>query len=303
MRRSGEWRVVAFVALVVLTAEAGMRLFESYVSRNFTNMRNLPAVAEAMKKHDGEKIAVVGNSLTARAVDGEMLAAGLKAGGMKNPETFFLTPDGSSIIEWDYAFRRYFTNRGAVPDILLLGTGEFHLRDESGRASRLGALFVDDQDIGRAWREDLPDWEQKCEFLIARFSVLHAARSRVKPHIFGRLIPHYFDMEQWINHQRYIVAMRNGAPAGSSESHGHLAAFLRLLREKGVKTTVFSITLPKDYQVSESALKVIKDEGGQWLDLSSRDGFPTERFPDGYHLDQQGTRLFTQRLVEVLNRR
>lgn len=301
MRRTGEWRVVAFVALVVLTAEAGMRLFEAYVSRNFTNIRNLPAVADAMKKHDGEKIAVVGNSLTGRAVDGELLTAGLKGGGMRNPAAFFLTPDGSSVIEWDYALRRYFTNRDAVPDIVLLGTGEFHLRDESGRASRLGALFVDDQDMGRAWREDLPDWEQKCEFLIARFSVLHAARSRVKPHVFGRLIPHYFDMEQWINHQRYVVAMRNGAAAGGTESYSHLTALLRLLKEKAVKTTIFSIPLPKDYHVSDAALKVIENEGGNWLDLSSRDGFPAERFPDGYHLDQEGTRSFTRRLVEALN--
>lgn len=275
-----------------------MRLLELRLSRNLANTRELPNVADALTQHDGFKVLLVGNSLTSRAVHGEKLASGFKAIGKANPRAFFLTPDGTNIVDWDYALRRYFLNRGAKPDLLLIGTGPSHLHDAPPDASRLGAYFVDDRDITQAWDEDLPTWEDRCEFMLGRASALHATRSRMKALIFGRLIPHYFAVEQWINLQRYAAAQISGDES-TRVTYRHLTALLDLAQMEGVKTAVFSIPVPQAYETPPEVLEIIARHGARWLDLTDRTGLPTERFPDGYHLDAEGAGVFTARLVEA----
>ncbi len=292
--------MVFFLAVSLLTAEGIIRLIEPKLSRDLAQIRNLPNVAAALRQHQGKTILVMGNSLTRQAVDTAMLTEGLKAKGVSNPGLFLFTPDGTNIANWDYGLGRYFLHQNALPDEVMMGTGPLHLRDSFGDASRLAAYYVDGVDLKRAWQEDLPEWEEKCEFLLSRLSVVHASRHRIKPHVFGRLIPHYFDIEQWINTQRDAARQRTGKAPVGHESHRHLATLLEACRQKGVKVRLFSIPLPEPYQTSAATLKAIQSGGAQWLSLSDIPGLSPAHFPDGYHLNADGAKIFTQRLVEAL---
>ncbi len=297
---SQEWRVVLFVAACLLALEGGIRLIESRLSRDLAQIRHLPELAEEMRQYPGKKILVMGNSLTRAAVDEDMLVKGLTVPGSVDLQVFQFVADATNMANWDYGLGRYFLHVGAVPDELLIGTGPLHLRDSKDDASRLAAYYVDHQDLQRAWKEDLTSWDERCEFILSRISVLHASRYRIKPHVFGQLIPHYFDVEQWINTQRDVEQQRLGKVPVLSETHRHLAHLLQACRRAGVKVRVFGIPLPNSYEMSSAAISTITEGGGIWIPLSNVEGITSESFSDGYHLDSDGATVFTRQLLKVL---
>ena len=295
-----EWRVVLFVAVSLLAVEGVIRMIEPYLSRDLAHIRQFPVLAEEMRAHEGKKILVMGNSLTRAAVDEGMLTEGLRAGGHENPRVFQCVADATNMANWDYGLGRYFLHVGALPDELLIGTGPLHLADNRGDASRLAAYYVDAKDVKRAWTEDLGTWEEKCEFVLSRISVLHASRYRIKPHVFGKLIPHYFDMEQWINTQREAEQMRMGKLVVAGATYRHLSHLLQVCREAGVRVRVIGIPVPRAYEMSPEAISTIKEGGGEWLSLSDLAGISERNFPDGYHLDEDGAKVFTRELLEAM---
>lgn len=292
--------MVLFLVLTLLSVEGVIRLIEPRLSRDLAQIRNLPKVADALRQHQGTKVLVMGNSLTRQSVDAPLLTEGLRATGRTNPGVFFFVSDGTSIPNWDYGLARYFLNSGAIPDELFIGTGPLHLRDSYGDASRLAAYYVDTADLKRAWTEDLPSWDDKCEFVMSRLSVLHASRYRIKPHVFGRLVPHYFDVEQWINSQRDAAQQRMGKAPAPQEKLRHLTHLLASCRQAGVKVTLFSIPLPQRYQTSSTSLDTIRQGGARWLSLSDIPGLVPANFPDGYHLNPDGAKVFTREFVKAL---
>jgi len=293
--------VVFFLAIFLLLVELGIRQIEPRLSRDLAHIRHLPEVAASLRNHQGTKVLVMGNSLTRKAIEPTMLATGLESHGRASPKLFFFTPDGTSIINWDYGLRRYFLHADAKPDEIYIGTGPLHLHDHRDEASRLAAYYVDRTDLPRVWHEDLPGWEQRCEFILSRLSVLHASRARIKPHVFGTLIPHYFDVEQAINNQRAVAMQRTGQLKDSTPTYDHLATLLATCREAGIRVTLFSIPLPGSYQDPMEAVKLIRSNQARWLSLAPTPGFTASHFPDGYHLNDEGARLFTTALLNALD--
>ena len=289
--------MVVFLALCILLAEGGMRMIETRLSKDIEHIRALPEVAWRMRGHDGKKILFVGNSLTRCAIVPEIIREQMVKSGARDPALFFFFPDATSAVNWDYGIRRWFLNAGAVPDEIFIGTGPHHLADHiGGDATRLGAFYVPRDQIARAMREDVPGWEQKCEFVLARCSILFASRSKVKPRVFGPLIPDYFDMEQWVNNQRNPGA-REAAPA--TDTFHHLDALLALLRQSGITAHVFTIPQPKHYDLDPEARRIIGARGARLHHLANIPGIPSADFRDGYHLDSAGASIFSRALAEI----
>ena len=292
----GEGRVVLFLALCILLAEGGMRLIEKRLSKDIEHIRSMPGVARQMREHKGENILFVGNSLTRCSIAPDIIREKRVADGAHDPAVFFFNPDATNIVNWDYGVRRWFLNAGAVPDEVFIGTGPPHLADNiGGDATRLGAFYVSADQIPRAMRDDMQSWEQKCEFMLARFSILFASRLRVKPHVLGTLIPDYFDMEQWVNNQRNPGAREVVAP---SATFHHLDALLQVLRQSGITAHVFTIPQPKPYDLPPEALRVISAQGARLHHLANIPGISSAHFKDGYHLDAAGAAIFSRALAE-----
>lgn len=292
----GEGRVVMFLVLCVLLAEGGMRMIEKQLSKDIEHIRSLPEVARKMRDHDGKKVLFIGNSLTRCSIVPDILREQMVRSGAHNPALFFFIPDATSAGNWDYGFRRYFLNAGAVPDEVFIGTGPRHLADRTGGdASRLGAFYVPQDQIVRAMRQDVPGWEQKCEFMLARFSILYASRSKVKPRVFGPMIPDYFDMEQWVNDQRNSGSREESTAA---DSFLHLDALLELLQREKVSAHVFTIPQPKHYDLDDEARNIIGARGARLHHLANLPSISITHFNDGYHLDAKGAEIFSHALAK-----
>lgn len=270
-----------------------MRRFETRLSLDVKNIRSLPGVAAAMARHAGAKVLFIGNSLTRRAIDAQTLIDAAAKAGRANPAVFFLTPDATNITNWDYAFRRYFAH--SSPDEVFIGTGAGHLEDSHGDAGRLGAFYVAHADVSRALRDDLPSWEEKMQFLAARCSALHANRYRVKPLLFWRLIPHFFDMEQTANKLRHAAQHDREPP---DPAFRHLDALLALLQSRQIRAHVVTLPVPTSYALPAPALGVIKDRGALLHDLSAQSWVDASAFDDGYHLSAAAARRFSAVLAQ-----
>lgn len=296
--RRGEGRVVLCIVFCILLAEGAMRMFELRLSKDLAHIRSMPGVARQMREHEGEKLLFVGNSLTRCAIDAQIIRDALARKGARNPAVFFFTPDATSALNWDYGIQRYFLETEALPDQIFIGTGPHHLADRTiDDATRLGAFYVSASQITRAMREDVRGWEQKCEFFLARASILFTSRLKVKPRVFGPLIPHYFDMEQWVNQQRNPGA-RDAAPA--TATYRHLAVMMEDLRQAGVAAHVFTVPQPKPYDIGPEARRVIEAHGARLHDLAGIPGISAAHFADGYHLDLAGAGIFSQALAGSL---
>jgi len=292
----GEGRVVLFLLLCVLLAEGGMRIIERRLSKDVDHIRSLPDVARQMREHTGEKILFIGNSLTRCSIVPEIICEHRRKSGVTDPAVFLFYPDATNAVNWDYGIRRWFLNAGAVPDQVFIGTGPLHLADRApGDATRLGAFYVSSDQIQRIMREDLHDWEQRCEFVLARLSILFASRQKVKPRVFGPLIPAYFDMEQWANLQRNPNA-RDAAPA--TDTFRHLDALLQRLRQSNISAHVFTIPQPKPYDLAPEAKRTIEKNGAHLHHLANIPGISKAHFKDGYHLDAEGAAIFSRALAE-----
>jgi hypothetical protein len=289
---------VLALVLFLLLLEVGMRVIEPRLSSNIAHLRAQPETASEMRAHPGRKILLMGNSLTRNAVDAELLASAYPQ--KDSARVFTLLGDATSAIHWDYGFRRFYLHTSSMPDELFIGTGPAHLRDAHGDASRLGAYFVADRDIPQILANDLPRWDEKCEFFLARLSTLHAARGRIKQHVFGRLIPHYFDIEQWINTCREGALLRSGKAMADKPSFHHLQRLLLACRQAGVKASFFSVPLPAPYEVPAEAIRLITEAGGRWLPLADSPGLTAKNFPDSYHLDPAGANILTHGLIKAL---
>jgi hypothetical protein len=274
----------------LLCLEAGMRVVQPRLSANVAHLLDQPANAR--------KILLMGNSLTRNAVNPDALAASYPPGS--NARVFTLLGDATSAIHWDCGFRRFFLHASCTPDELIIGTGPAHLWDRPGDASRLGAYFVANEDILQIMANDLTRWDEKCEFFLARFSMLQAARGRMKQHVFGHLIPHYFDVEQWINTRRDGATLRSGKATAEKPSFRHLQQLVQECRRAGVKAAFFSVPLPAPYEVPADAIRLITEAGGRWLPLADSPGITAKNFPDGYHLDSAGAAILTQHLTRAL---
>lgn len=277
-----------------------MRLIETRLSKDIEHIRSLPETAKAMQEHRGYNVLLVGNSLTRCGINATVLRDELAKLGKVDPQVFACHPDATNVTHWDYALHRYFLDRGVRPDLIIIGTAAHHLADSTPDPLRLGAFYVGDgPELGRALGQDLPTFADKCEFVLSRYSVLYASRGRVKPLLFWKTVPHYFEMEQEINILRQGKA---GRAVSAGQTYSHLRHLAESLKSARIPAVVAAIPIPERYALPSEALATLStaDAAIDVLDLQSMFRPAPEHFTDGYHLDEAGARQLTLLLVQQI---
>lgn len=295
-----EWKVIACMIAVLALAEMAMRNIETRLSKDIEHIRSLPASAQAMREHHGYNVLLLGNSLTRCGIDTSVLREELARLGKPDPRVFACHPDATNVTHWDFALHRYFLDQNARPDLVIIGTASHHLADSTPDPLRLGAFYVGDgPELSRAWRQDLPTFADRCEFLLSRYSVLYASRGRVKPLLFWKTVPHYFEMEQEINAVRQGKA---GRAVSSAQTYHHLRHLAESLKTARIPTVIAAIPIPEHYAMPSGALEALSPAGAgvRMLDLQSMFRPPARRFTDGYHLDDEGARQLTHLLAKQI---
>ena len=286
-----ELKVVASVLAVLLCIELVMRQVQDKLSIDIAHIRSGEQVSERLAA-GSPSLLLLGNSLTREGVAPADLVAG--AGGDLDVEAYY--PDGSSVNEWAYAYRRYFSEPGNHPDYLIIGAGRSHLFDAQLAPDRFGAFFCSENDLPRYFGRHVEDLDDVAGFLIARYSAAYTHRKRIQPRIFSAIIPHYQEVLPELRAKPREVGEQD---EGDLE-HVNLAELLAVAKGAGTRVAVVAIPMPERYPLPDATVRTIGDGGAVLVDARDLAGIGQDDFPDNYHLGAEGARKLTAHLVEQL---
>lgn len=286
-----ELKVVGAVLFVLLCIEVVMRRAESKLSIDIAHIRSGNEVAERVGSSP-RSLLLLGNSLTREGIAIERLAA--NAGKDLSIGSYY--PDGSSVNEWAYAFRRYFSEPGKVPDFLIIGAGRSHLLDSERPPDSFGAYYCSRRDIPRYFKRHVKNPDQAAGFFLARYSAAYTNRNRIQPRLFTAFIPHYQEVLPILKAKPKAV----GEQSERQLEHRNLSELLEAAKAAGTRVAVVAIPMPEAYPLSDATVRAIVDGGAILIDARELAGIEPKDFPDDYHLGPAGAKLLTQHLIEKL---
>ena len=297
-----EFKVIVFVLIVLALVEVAMRISQNSLSIDIAHISTIDRVAadvEKSKAADTTRILFLGNSLTREGVNDALLKKDLAAAGAL--KTFYVYPDGGTISSWLYAYRQQFVRQKIEPDVLLVLFGKGHLQDTDVNPTVL-AQFAGVADIGSVVAGDrIPDVDGKVQFLLSKSSAAYALRERVQPRLFTAIIPHYQESLRYMNDVRNekIKATAPGEPAELKFTE--LEALLQITKSSPALKVIFAtVPQPLEYDVPTQAIDLIKSSGARFIDLRKLEGLTKDSYPDGYHLGQPGSLIYTAALAKAL---
>lgn len=290
-----ELRAVIALLIALLGLEAAARVFEARLSKDVAHLRSLPMEAARLRDAPAArlKVLILGNSLAREGLDREQLRLGLEAKLGRPVVLAAMHPDGSRIEEWHYGYRRYFDQVGARPDLVLLCTGRAHLLDGLRDLDAVAAFHVSWRDLPDFVREQNLGVEAICQVAAARVSCLFAHRRRVQPLLFYHWMPRYEPTVNLIQSVGQGAARRSAAPAETARA---FLGMLQTCRAAGTRVALLPVPLPEAYELPAAVAEAAQAGGATVVGPPPR--LPAERFPDGYHLDAEGARMWTSALLE-----
>lgn len=308
MLRRPEARVALCLLLMLAGLELATRLFEQRLSKDVQHIRSLPAVAAKLQAAPDSslRVLILGNSLSRDGLNQTVLRDGLQKLTGRQVELAAMYPDGSSVSQWFYGYRRYFSQAGAKPDLVFIGTARQHLLDARSEADRLAAFYTSYADMPLLLKQQHGDVEAISKALLARVSMLFAHRGRVQPLVFYNLVPGYTETTQ------NLSVHRSEAPGQSAESTvlaapvnepcWHFQELIKTIQADGATPIVVTIPMIKPYQLPASLVESAGAAGVRVESLGSTLEWSADRFPDGYHLAPAAGEEFTRMVVESLQK-
>ena len=304
-----EWKVIASLLLAVIGLEMAARRWQGNVSKDVASLLALPDELRQWREEDKFKVLIVGNSLARRGVDrqvfehaGKKLAGRWKARGAKDRgiSCLYFCPDSSSVTEWAWGLGRYFSQSEDFPDLIVVVTARGHLVDGPVSPGRLGAYLLGENNFKEALKIR-PDFESKLRLILGRYSRLYAIRDRVRPNFGYRFLPGFAEAWPAVAADRRAI----GADEGKSESNAAvgISSLKRLIDESkrmGAPVYFVTVPLPEPYVLRAEVVELLEARNQTLLDLSDVEGISAKDFPDGYHLDELGARVFTAALIDEL---
>jgi len=309
---SSEIKIIVILVASLIGLEVGTRLAEPRLSKDLAHIGTYPDLESRFRSAGngdssaGMKVLVLGNSLARRGIDKKLLVDGLTEPGGNPPVVGFITPDGSSVTEWAWAYRRYLMHPGAKPDLVIVMTGQHHLVDDTREQldiPRLAAFYLSAKDRAEFVSRYSIGSEQRLELLLASQSRLLADRTRLRPLLFYRTVPGYEVGVNQIN-----AALGGGVPVASTdkttlpkvETTDTLNLLIESVNASGARLVVVTAPLPDPYSLSGAVMGLLQKQGVATLLLGETLLLPDDRFPDGYHLDEVGAAKVTGELLRML---
>jgi hypothetical protein len=297
-KRVIEWAVVLPVLAGMCVAELGLRRYQEALSGDVAHFAEMESIAERTVGGEGLRVLVWGNSTLSQGVDPVRLEAGLEDFLGKPVTVGMIYPDGTVSLEWSYLLRRLVFLPERIPDALVLVFGHGNLRDRPPERSllRLAAHHVAWADVPQLFREDLPGFEDRASFLVAKASVTYGLRDRIAPRVFDLLIRDY----------RENAPILLQAQSQPDESRGRAPTFeylQRILADCSMRDLpLFAALAPHGfaYELEPQASTLLREAGVAVLDARSAVPLSQEFFRDPYHLNAEGRELFTDALIPAL---
>src|SRR5687768_16700153 len=190
-----ELKVLLVVAACVLLVECAMRLWGPSLSGELRDFAALDRRAKNLAAHDGPRVLILGNSLTAGGLEHPELEEALSRIVPGELAIEQVTLNASQYREWHYLFQHFFVENGACPDYLVLNFNAHRNLDDENRLLTVPRLasYTRWQDTPALFRDDILSFEDRFEFLQSRLFASFASRSRVRKAVHLAMIPGYSD--------------------------------------------------------------------------------------------------------------
>jgi hypothetical protein len=293
-----EWAVVLWVLVGMGAAEVGLRRYRDVLSGDVKHFTQMDSIVEHTTTGEGLRVLVWGNSTLAQGIDPAFLETGL-GNLLKRPVTVGMVyPDGTVSLEWSYLLRKMVFLPEKLPDALVMVLAQGNLLDRPPERSllRLAAHHVAWEDVPRLFQEDLPGFENRASFLIAKSSVTYGLRDRIAPRVFDLFIPNYR-----VNAPILLQGPSQVEVVGhSGPTFEYLERILADCRRYDLPLFVVLAPLAFDYELEPEASELLRNAGAEIVDARGTVPQSGELYRDAYHLNGQGRELFTEGLITAL---
>lgn len=305
---ANELKVIAAVLSVVLLAELGLRSVEDSVSADIRHLKSLPFASQGMVEAspNGElKVLFLGNSITGASINAEVIGKHFRDHADVACSVTKVVPDNTRLADWTIAFDEFFLRNKQLPDVVVLGFRETDLRDEPPRhPDRIGRYYCDLADWARLAKDDLPEFSSHVEFLAGNQSVLFANRKRLRTGLLSRLIPGFVEASRAVN-RGTLASSETASPTSKKANrkpirYERLLEFHRLLAAHNVKLVLLAVPTPTQRQLEAELVAAVDSAEIALLDLRGTLGLSSDMFPDGLHMGQTASAMFSEALATNL---
>ncbi|HKW89265.1 MAG TPA: hypothetical protein VJN21_10975 [Candidatus Acidoferrales bacterium] len=287
--------LIAICAIVVIGLEMTSDYLLKHNSPTYARIsRQYAAALKVRPAAPGEppSVIMVGNSLLLHGVEVDRLR-GLTGSEMRIYPIFL---EATGYYDWLYGLRRLF-DRGAKPDVVILGVGVSYFLKNSVREDYTPMVFFD---LGDAWAaaSDMHlDRTEASNLLLAHSSIFWDTRSSIRTQVLNHAIPHLQD----------LFALINQRPAIPDGKQFDAVAIPRLRRLRalcdanGVKLILLvPPTLLPGNSIDEMAVAARATGVDVSVPIDPRMLSAKDFELDGMHLNAEGAILFTAALARDL---
>lgn len=293
---STETRVVFALLALIALVDVSLRLTDSRISGNLAHVEAIPDIVAETGKPGQESLLVLGNSLTNNGVAPEVLNSRLP-----NVAVAKVTPDATGLWDWQCLLDHQVIERDDVQfDTVVIGFA-WHLLSDQSRvdASRLGALYCDLSDLGRASGVGLRNSGDIGEFVAAKVLRTYALRDTLRNRFFQISVPNYIQFTQATNAARAGAADQ---PTAKSEQYTYatFAGLVNRLKSEGTRVIVVAMPVQQQYELDAELRSLTQDGALEIVDLRKLAGIEPSHYLDGMHLNSTGQQILTRALAEHL---
>jgi hypothetical protein len=296
--RTGEWRAVAVVAVVLGIVECAFLVGRHKLSKDVEHLQAFEALAAKLARapYGQPKLLFLGNSLTRYGVDEAVFSETLTELTGQPPATVKVVPDNTAVADWSYVFRNQFARPDRAPDMLVIGFEAGHLRDAPSRhPDRLAQYYCTWSDWPELCRRDLPNFESRAAFVLEKSSAMVGNRDRVTRRALDMLIPGYREGMDRIN----ASLMPHGS-ATIAPTYDRLGNLIELAQQQKVEVVLAAMPVPERYEFDAELLGLVQKKRVKLIDLRTVDGIEPTMFFDGLHMDAAGGKIYSRALAQQL---
>jgi hypothetical protein len=292
MNKKHDSLILIAIACTLLIFEIGIRVFENKLSGNLNHINEIPEIVEQYTQDERPKILFLGNSLINEAVDVEQLSNSLSGSFLVDK----ITPDATSLWDWNMIMKNDLFSAGAKIDYLVIGFAWGLMTDQyNPNPSRLGGYFAGLDDGFLLHGFGMDGFGELSEFVIGWFSKLFVNREAVRNKVLVNLIPHY---EQFVRAQNQAGRPDETERTNQSQKLDYemLSNLLDRLDKDGVKLIVIAMPIDDNYVIDKKLSGLLQARSYQYLDQREFFRKTNAVYKDGVHLNEKGKRLFTKAL-------
>jgi len=296
-RRPDEWKVVATMAVFTVVLEVAASLSGPALGPDRTHIHAIPAIAEGLHGKPAPRVLVLGNSLTMWGVDMDRLQHELTARHPAEVHLGKVYPVGTDLVDFHYLPRRYFTDPGLAPDVVVVGFVAHHIDDRPAkRHRRLGRHFTSLQAMPELFSHELLSFERRAENVLSHLFASFGDQLLWKE-IILHCVPEMPAGSRDVDRKLERIADALAESRGEAPTFHRLERYMELLRGHGVDAIFVAMPLPEVWDMDQKLPRTVRDAGMTFVDARSIEGLTPAHYQDGYHLAADGAAIYSRFLA------